>query len=196
MMLLGLYYQFVWGYYYGFELWCSVFGVCLDWLFFYYYKVDKEGIGFDCSSKGSDVVFQYFDLFCQIYNDKVICFEIYLFWFYYVFWYYQMKSGCMFWGELCYVYDRGVWQVCGFQEVWDSVEFFVDVCWFGEVQLKLKIQMCDVVWWKDVCLFYFQIFLGMFVLVGIECLVYELEDMKCFWLEILNYECFESGFNK
>ena len=49
-----------------------------------------------------------------------------------------MKSGRTLWGELCHAYDRGVRQVRGFQEVWDSVEPFVDARRFGEVQSKLK----------------------------------------------------------
>lgn len=67
---------------------------------------------------------------------------------------------------------------------------------FGEVQSKLKIQMRDAVWWKDACLLYFQTFSGMPVPAGIERPVHELEDMKRFRLEISNYECPESGFNK
>lgn len=99
-------------------------------------------------------------------------------------------------GELCHAYDRGVRQVRGFQEVWDSVEPFVDVRRFREVQSKLKIQMRDAVWWKDACLLYFQTFSGMPIPAGIERPVHELEDMKRFRLEISNYECPESGFNK
>ena len=98
--------------------------------------------------------------------------------------------------HLCHAYDRGVRQVRGFQEVWDSVEPFVDARRFGEVQSKLKIQMRDAVWWKDACLLYFQTFSGMPIPAGIERPVHELEDMKRFRLEISNYECPESGFNK
>ena len=129
-----------------------------DWLPSYYHKADKEGIGFDRSSKGSDAVSQYPDSLRQIYNDKATCPEIYLLWFHHVPWHHQMKSGRTLWGELCHAYDRGVRQVRGFQEVWDSVEPFVDARRFGEVQSKLKIQMRDAVWWKDACLLYFQTF--------------------------------------
>ena len=196
MMPLGLHHQFAWGHHYGPEPWCSVPGARPDWLPSYYHKADKEGIGFDRSSKGSDAVSQYPDSLRQIYNDKATCPEIYLLWFHHVPWQHQMKSGRTLWGELCHVYDRGVRQVRGFQEVWDSVEPFVDVRRFREVQSKLKIQMRDAVWWKDACLLYFQTFSGMPVPAGIERPVHELEDMKRFRLEISNYECPESGFNK
>ena len=196
MMPLGLHHQFAWGHHYGPEPWCSVPGARPDWLPSYYHKADKEGIGFDRSSKGSDAVSQYPDSLRQIYNDKATCPEIYLLWFHHVPWHHQMKSGRTLWGELCHAYDRGVRQVRGFQEVWDSVEPFVDARRFGEVQSKLKIQMRDAVWWKDACLLYFQTFSGMPVPAGIERPVHELEDMKRFRLEISNYECPESGFNK
>ena len=196
MMPLGLHHQFAWGHHYGPEPWCSVPGARPDWLPSYYHKADKEGIGFDRSSKGSDAVSQYPDSLRQIYNDKATCPEIYLLWFHHVPWQHQMKSGRTLWGELCHAYDRGVRQVRGFQEVWDSVEPFVDARRFGEVQSKLKIQMRDAVWWKDACLLYFQTFSGMPIPAGIERPVHELEDMKRFRLEISNYECPESGFNK
>ena len=59
MMPLGLHHQFAWGHHYGPEPWCSVPGARPDWLPSYYHKADKEGIGFDRSSKGGDAVSQY-----------------------------------------------------------------------------------------------------------------------------------------
>ena len=196
MMPLGLHHQFAWGHHYGPEPWCSVPGARPDWLPSYYHRADKEGIGFDRSSKGSNAVSQYSDSLRLIYNDKTTCPEVYLLWFHHVPWQYRMKSGRTLWGELCRAYDRGVRQVRGFQEIWDSVEPFVDARRFREVQSKLKIQMRDAVWWKDACLLYFQTFSGMPIPAGIERPVHELEDMKRFRLEISNYECPESGFNK
>ena len=184
MMPLGLHHQFAWGHHYGPEPWCSVPGARPDWLPSYYHRADKEGIGFDRSSKGSNAVSQYPDSLRLIYNDKTTCPEVYLLWFHHVPWQYRMKSGRTLWGELCRAYDRGVRQVRGFQEIWDSVEPFVDARRFREVQSKLKIQMRDAVWWKDACLLYFQTFSGMPIPAGIERPVHELEDMKRFRLEI------------
>ena len=95
-----------------------------------------------------------------------------------------MKSGRTLWGELCRAYDRGVRQVRGFQEIWDSVEPFVDARRFREVQSKLKIQMRDAVWWKDACLLYFQTFSGMPIPAGIERPVLELETLPIGNLEL------------
>ena len=72
------------------------------------------------------------------------------------------------------VYDRYV----VFRK-YGTVEPFVDARRFREAQSKLKIQMRDAVWWKDVCLLYFQTF-RMPVPAGIERPVHELEDMKRF----------------
>ena len=73
MMPLGLHHQFAWGHHYGPEPWCSVPGARPDWLPSYYHRADKEGIGFDRSSKGSNAVSQYPDSLRLIYNDKTTC---------------------------------------------------------------------------------------------------------------------------
>ena len=138
MMPLGLHHQFAWGHHYGPEPWCSVPGARPDWLPSYYHRADKEGIGFDRSSKGSNAVSQYPDSLRLIYNDKTTCPEVYLLWFHHVPWQYRMKKRTYALGGSCAAYDRGVRQVRGFQEIWDSVEPFVDARWFREVQSKLK----------------------------------------------------------
>ena len=51
MMPLGLHHIFAWGHHYGPEPWCNVPGARPDWLPPYYHKADKQGIGFDRSSK-------------------------------------------------------------------------------------------------------------------------------------------------
>ena len=92
MMPLGLHHQFAWGHHYGPEPWCSVRGARPDWLPSYYHRADKEGIGFDRSSKGSNAVSQYPDSLRLIYNDKTTCPEVYLLWFHHVPWQYRMKK--------------------------------------------------------------------------------------------------------
>ncbi len=196
MMPLGLHHIFKFDHHYGPEPDGFIASYPLEWCPVYYHKADAQGVGFDRSSKGTDAVGQYPEPYRSLYDNIETCPEEYLLWFHHVPWHHQMKSGRTLWGELCHAYDRGVRQVRGFQEVWDSVEPFVDARRFGEVQSKLKIQMRDAVWWKDACLLYFQTFSGMPVPAGIERPVHELEDMKRFRLEISNYECPESGFNK
>lgn len=196
MMPLGLHHQFAWGHHYGPEPWCKIPGARPDWLPSYYHKADKAGLGFDRSSKGSDAVSQYPDSLRRMYDDKGTCPEVYLLWFHHVPWQYRMKSGRTLWDELCHRYDKGVQQVRHFQKMWDRAEPFVDARRFREVQSKLKIQSRDAVWWKDACLLYFQTFSGLPIPADLERPVHELEDMMRFRLEISNYECPASGFNK
>ena len=56
MMPLGLHHIFAWGHHYGPEPWCSVPSARPDWLPSYYHNADKQGIGFDRSSKGSNAL--------------------------------------------------------------------------------------------------------------------------------------------
>ena len=55
MMPLGLHHIFAWGHHYGPEPWCDIPGARPDWMPSYYHRADDGGIGFDRSSKGSNV---------------------------------------------------------------------------------------------------------------------------------------------
>ena len=100
-----------------------------------------------------------------------------------------MKSGHTLWEELCYTYDRGVQQARDFQKTWDNMEKYVDPQQFKEVQIRLRIQVRDAVWWKDACLLYFGEFSGMPIPYDIERPVHSLDALKKIHLPITNYEC-------
>lgn len=189
MMPLGLHHIFAWGHHYGPEPWCSIPGARPDWLPSYYHRADKQGIGFDRSSKGSNAVAQYPETLAKQYDNIDTCPEEYLLWFHHVPWSHRMKSGRSLWDELCHHYDNGVWQVRDFQKIWDAAEKYIDAERFHEVQSKLKIQARDAVWWKDACLLYFQEFSGMPIPYEIERPIHELKDLQKVHLPISNYEC-------
>lgn len=189
MMPLGLHHIFAWGHHYGPEPWCNVPGARPDWLPPYYHKADKQGIGFDRSSKGSNAVAQYPKALAQQYDNIETCPEEYLLWFHHVPWTHRMKNGYNLWDELCYRYDKGVRQVRDFQKIWDAAEKYIDAERFHEVQSHLKIQARDAVWWKDACLLYFQKFSGMPIPFDIERPVHELKDLRKVHLPISNFEC-------
>lgn len=189
MMPLGLHHIFAWGHHYGPEPWCSIPGARPDWLPSYYHRADKQGIGFDRSSKGSNAVAQYPETLAKQYNNIDTCPEEYLLWFHHVPWSHRMKSGRSLWDELCHHYDNGVRQVRDFQKIWDAAEKYIDAERFHEVQSKLKIQARDAVWWKDACLLYFQEFSGMPIPYEIERPIHELKDLQKVHLPISNYEC-------
>ena len=189
MMPLGLHHIFAWGHHYGPEPWCTIPGARPDWLPSYYHRADKQGIGFDRSSKGSNAIAQYPETLAKQYDNIDSCPEKYLLWFHHVPWTYRMKNDRSLWDELCYHYDKGVRQVRDFQKTWDAAEKYIDAERFREVQSHLKIQACDAVWWKDACLLYFQQFSGMPIPYDIERPVHELEDLQKVHLPISNFEC-------
>lgn len=189
MMPLGLHHIFAWGHHYGPEPWCTIPGARPDWLPSYYHRADKQGIGFDRSSKGSNAVAQYPEALAKQYGNIDTCPEEYLLWFHHVPWTYRMKNGRSLWDELCYRYDSGVRQVREFQKVWDAAEKYIDAERFREVQSHLRIQARDAVWWKDACLLYFQKFSGMPIPYDIERPVHNLKDLQEVHLPISNFEC-------
>lgn len=189
MMPLGLHHIFAWGHHYGPEPWCTVPGARPDWLPSYYHKADRDGIGFDRSSRGSNAVAQYPDALARQYDDLRTCPEQYLLWFHHVPWTHKMNSGRTLWDELCLHYDRGVQQVRLFQKYWDKAEKYIDQQRFKEVQSALKTQVRDAVWWKDACLLYFQQYSGLPIPDEIERPIHELDELKKVHLPITNFEC-------
>lgn len=189
MMPLGLHHIFAWGHHYGPEPWCTVPGARPDWLPSYYHKADRDGIGFDRSSRGSNAVAQYPDALARQYDDLRTCPEQYLLWFHHIPWTHKMNSGRTLWDELCLHYDRGVQQVRLFQKYWDKAEKYIDEQRFKEVQSALKTQIRDAVWWKDACLLYFQQYSGLPIPDEIERPIHELDELKKVHLPITNFEC-------
>ena len=189
MMPMGLHHLFAWGHHYGPEPWCAIPGARADWMPSYYHKADKEGLGFDRSSNGSNAVAQYPDALAEQYNDMSTCPEEYILWFHHVPWNYSLQNGQTLWKRLCFHYDRGVQQVKKFQKLWDKVEGFIDNERFLEIQSALKTQTRDAIWWKDACLLYFQEFSQMPFPETMERPIHNLKDLKKINLGITNYEC-------
>ena len=108
MMPLGLHHIFAWGHHYGPEPWCEIEGARPDWLPTYYHRADKEGLGFDRTTDGSDAVSQYPDSLAAVFNSIDNCPDEFLLWFHHVPWKHEMKSGRTMWDELCLHYQRGV----------------------------------------------------------------------------------------
>jgi alpha-glucuronidase len=176
MMPLGLHHIFAEGHHYGPQPWYDR-APRKDWTCTYYHQADVSGIGFDRTETGSNAVSQYFSPLKETFNNVETCPENLLLWFHHVAWNHQMKSGRIFWDELCYQYDMGVQEVREYQKIWDRMEPFVDKERFKHVQSRLKIQSRDAVWWKDACLLYFQTFSGLPIPYDIERPVHELDDL-------------------
>lgn len=177
MMPLGLHHIFAGSHHYGPAPWYDE-PARADWRSVYYHRATKNGVGFDRTTGGTNAVSQYAPPLRETYNNIGTCPENLLLWFHHVPWDHKMKSGRIFWDELCHVYDTGVGQAREFQKTWDRMEPYIDSQRFAGVQSKLKIQARDAVWWKDACLLYFATFSGRPIPYDIERPVHELEDLK------------------
>ena len=177
-MPLGLHHIFAWRTHYGPGPWEDFPGVRPDWLPVNYHRADEIGVGYDRSVTGSNGVNQYFPPLNEEFNNIKTCPEKFLLWFHHVPWDYRMKSGRIFWDELCYKYNEGVNQMRDIQKKWDRLENYIDQERFLDVQYRLKVQSRDAVWWRDACLLYFQTFSKRPIPYELERPVYDLEEMK------------------
>ena len=151
---------------------------------------------FDRTLTGSANVRQYPDPLCSLYNDINTCPENLLVWFHHVPWDFRMKSGRIFWDELCHKYDDGVQQARHFLLVWDAMRPHVDAPPLNKDQHKLRIQVRDAVWWHDACILYFQTFSKRPIPQDVEHPVHNLDEMMDFKINITMYENPEYGYNK
>ena len=189
MMPLGLHHIFAWGHHYGPEPWCEIEGARPDWLPTYYHRADKEGLGFDRTTDGSDAVSQYPDSLAAVFNSIDSCPDEFLLWFHHVPWKHEMKSGRTMWDELCLHYQRGVDAACGFRDTWKDMSPYVDAERHAAVAHRFDIQASDAVWWKDACLEYFRTFSHMKYPAGVEKPRFSLKKLKKVKLPIDNYTC-------
>lgn len=189
MMPLGLHHIFAWGHHYGPEPWCEIEGARPDWLPTYYHRADKEGLGFDRTTDGSDAVSQYPDSLAAVFNSIDSCPDEFLLWFHHVPWKHEMKSGRTMWDELCLHYQRGVDTACGFRDTWKDMSPYVDAERHAAVANRFDIQASDAVWWKDACLEYFRTFSHMKYPAGVEKPRFSLKKLKKVKLPIDNYTC-------
>ena len=188
MMPLGLHHIFAWGHHYGPEPWCEIEGARPDWLPTYYHRADKEGLGFDRTTDGSDAVSQYPDSLAAVFNSIDSCPDEFLLWFHHVPWKHEMKSGRTMWDELCLHYQRGVDAARGFR-TWKDMSPYVDAERHAAVAHRFDIQASDAVWWKDACLEYFRTFSHMKYPAGVEKPRFSLKKLKKVKLPIDNYTC-------
>ena len=158
MMPLGLHHIFKFDHHYGPEPDGFKANYPIEWCPVYYHKADKQGIGFDRSSAGSDATSQYREPYCSLYDDINTCPERYLLWFHHVPWTRRMNSGRTLWEEMQFRYERGVQEVEDFQRIWQEAKPAIDEQRWREVDERLKRQLTNAREWRDVCLKYFGTF--------------------------------------
>ncbi|OGN90228.1 MAG: alpha-glucuronidase [Chloroflexi bacterium RBG_13_46_14] len=127
-----------------------------DWNSVYYHRADKDGLGFDRSSKGSNAAGQYFSPLCEKYGNLETCPEKYLLWFHHVPWNYRFGSGRTLFEEIRHRYDYGVEYVTEMRDAWQRLKGKIDSQRFEHIGKKLEEQEENAKLWRDVCVEYFQ----------------------------------------
>ena len=167
MMPLGLHHLFAWGHHYGPEPWCKIEGGRPDWMPSYYHRADKEGLGFNRSSTGSNATAQYPEKLKKLYDSRQTCPDEYVLWFHHVGWNDRLHSKRTLWEELCHRYQTGVDMVRQIQTEWAKREKMMlkleysgklERGTFHDIKQRLAIEEHDAIWWKDACVQYFQTF--------------------------------------
>ena len=157
MMPLGLHHIFKFDHHYGPEPDGFIASYPLEWCPVYYHKANKDSIGFDRSSTGTNASGQYREEIARTYNDIKTCPENLLLWFHRVPWTYRMKDGSTLWESLQYHYNLGVITVEGHYNLWHTkMHHYVDEQRWQEVDERLKDQLQNACEWRDVCLKYFE----------------------------------------
>ena len=139
-----------------------------DWNPSYYHRADEKGLGADRTAAGTNALEDYSPEIARAWGDTATCPEELLLWFHHVPWDYRMKSGRIFWDELCLRYQSGVDGVRELQRDWDSLAGLVDGERFAHVQALLRRQERDAREWHDACLLYFQKFSRRPLPAGVE----------------------------
>ena len=157
MMPLGLHHIFKFDHHYGPEPDGFIASYPLEWCPVYYHKANKDSIGFDRSSTGTNASGQYREEIARTYNNIKTCPENLLLWFHRVPWSYRMKDGSTLWESLQYHYNLGVITVEGHYNLWHTkMHHYVDEQRWQEVDERLKDQLQNACEWRDVCLKYFE----------------------------------------
>ena len=167
MTPLGLHHIMSYGHHYGPAPWVD-FGSRPDWNCTYYHRADSLGLGFDRTATGSNALSQYTPSVSALFSDLKTCPDEYLLWFHHIAWNYKMKSGKTLWEELCHRYYSGVESVKTTRKEWDSMRPYIDNQRFEQVQMLLKVQEHEAIWWRNSCVLYFQTFSKMPIPAGLE----------------------------
>ena len=159
MMPLGLHHIFKFDHHYGPEPDGFKASYPREWCPVYYHQADKNGVGFDRSSKGSNAVSQYRADLARTYDNIKTCPENLLLWFHHVPWDYRMSSGNTLWEELQYRYNEGVITVEENYNLWhNKMRPYIDEQRWREVDERMKHQVENAREWRDVCIGYFRQF--------------------------------------
>jgi len=155
MMPLGLHHIFRFDHHMGPEPDGFKADYPIEWCPVYYHRANKDSVGIDRSTTGTDATSQYREPYRSLYDDIETCPEDYLLWFHRVPWTYRMRSGRTLWEEMQWHYNHGVAEVDCFINIWQQAKPYIDEQRWNEVNERLVFQQQDARLWRDVCLKYF-----------------------------------------
>lgn len=157
MTPLGLHHIMAAGHHFGPGPWVDEMSRA-DWTSVYYHKADKKGLGFNRTSTGTEALSQYHQEFIDQYKNPTTCSLSLLLWFHHIAWDQTLSTGRSLWDQLCYEYHQGAKEVKEYRAAWKSLEKYVDIDRFRQVDMHMQIQEKEAIWWRDACLSYFQSF--------------------------------------
>jgi alpha-glucuronidase len=126
-----------------------------DWNSVYYHRADREGVGFDRGSTGSNAVSQYHPPLREQFDHLDTCPEKLLLWFHHVPWEHRVRSGRTLWEELRHRYDEGVAFVARMHSTWQRLQGNIDPQRHEHVSKRLTQQLENARLWREVCVNYF-----------------------------------------
>jgi len=165
MTPLGLHHLMGTGHHYGPMPW-DASGARADWRPVYYHRADRDGIGFDRTSTGSNAVSQYTPQLATQFQDLKQIPDAYLLWFHHVPWDYRMRSGQTLWQELVTHYTRGVDEVKQMRATWAQLQGRIDAERYAKTASFLAIQQDEAQWWRDASVAYWQSLNGLPIPAG------------------------------
>ena len=160
MMPLGLHHIFKFDHHMGPEPDGFKADYPIEWCPIYYHRANKDSIGVNRSSTGTNATSQYREPYRSIYDKAETCPEEYLLWFHRVPWEYRMKNGLTLWDEMQRLYNKGVAEVDDFAFIWQKLKPYIDEQRWQEVNELLLFQQEDARLWRDTCLKFFGSFIN------------------------------------
>jgi alpha-glucuronidase len=177
MTPLGLHHLMGTGHHYGPMPW-DASGARDDWKPVYYHRANRDGIGFDRSSRGSNAVGQYAPPLAAQYDDLTQVPDMYLLWFHHVPWTHRMRSGRTLWEELVASYARGIDTVKTLRASWAKLEGRIDAERFAKTAAFLGVQQNEAQWWRDASIAYWQSLNGLPLPAGAAAPPHSLDHYK------------------
>ncbi len=160
MMPLGLHHIFKFDHHMGPEPDGFKADYPIEWCPIYYHRANKDSIGVNRSSTGTNATSQYREPYRSIYDKTETCPEEYLLWFHRVPWEYRMKNGLTLWDEMQRLYNKGVAEVDDFAFIWQKLKPYIDEQRWQEVNELLLFQQEDARLWRHTCLKFFGSFIN------------------------------------